>query len=86
VVRYNANGSLDTSFQGTGKVITGFGSSGSAAGRSVAVQADGKILVAGGIFTNSAAAPSSRLVRYNPNGSLDKSFHGTGKGNHGFRQ
>jgi len=66
LARYNTNGSLDTSFDTDGKVTTDFGAND--AGRSVAVQADGKILVAG----NSGA--DFALVRYNPDGSLDTSF------------
>jgi uncharacterized delta-60 repeat protein len=75
VVRYNANGTLDTSFNGTGKVTTAIGSS-TDDGRAVAIQLDGKIVVAGNSFgTNDDIA----LVRYNTNGSLDTTFNGTGK-------
>lgn len=74
VVRYEPNGSLDMSFNGTGSVITSVGNSGYA--RSVAIQADGKIVTAGnsGVGSNSQFA----LVRYNANGSLDTSFNGSG--------
>ena len=71
LARYNANGSLDTSFDTDGKVITDFGFSDN--GNSVTVQADGKILVAGTSGDNFA------LVRYNANGSLDTSFDTDGK-------
>ncbi len=47
VVRYNPNGSLDTSFNGIGKVTAAFG--GQDFVNSVAIQADGKIVVAGSI-------------------------------------
>ena len=46
LVRYNSDGSLDTSFDGDGKVITPV-TSYYDYGFSVTVQADGKILVAG---------------------------------------
>ena len=75
VVRYNANGSLDTSFNGTGKVTTPIGSD-KAYAYSVAVQADGKIVVAGNSYSSNS---DLTLVRYNANGSLDTSFGGTGK-------
>lgn len=75
-VRYNANGSLDTGFDGDGKVTTSIGSSSSLA-TSVAIQSDGKILV-GGYFYNGSDYDFA-LVRYNPNGSLDASFDGDGK-------
>jgi uncharacterized delta-60 repeat protein len=71
LVRYNSNGSLDTIFDMDGKVTTNLGSY--ASGGFVALQADGKIIVAGS--SNNAFA----LVRYNSNGSLDTTFSGDGK-------
>ena len=76
LVRYNANGSLDTSFNSSGKVITAIGSSDSY-GRSVALQKDGKILVAG--YSSNGTNDDFALVRYNTDGSLDGTFNGTGK-------
>jgi uncharacterized delta-60 repeat protein len=76
LARYNANGSLDTSFGGTGKVITDI-AGGNDQANAVAVQPDdGQILVAG--FTK-AATNDFAVLRYNPNGSLDPTFGGTGK-------
>src|SRR5437762_1865201 len=46
LVRYNADGSLDNSFDSDGKVTTVIGS-GNDYGHSVAIQSDGKIVVAG---------------------------------------
>lgn len=69
VVRYNPNGSLDTSFDGDGRVTLSMLDDRALTG---AIQPDGKILVAG---TNTAAFA---IVRYNPNGSLDTSFDGDG--------
>ena len=74
LVRYNTDGSLDTSFNGTGKVTTIIGRDGSA--DSVAVQSDGKIVLAGSCFTGRQSAFA--LARYNTDGSLDRSFNGTG--------
>jgi uncharacterized delta-60 repeat protein len=77
VVRYHPDGSLDTSFNGTGKVITDFGS-GRSRGLALAIQPDGKIVVAG----NSVVSPGYAgitVVRYDPDGGLDSSFGGTGK-------
>ena len=79
VVRYNANGSLDTTFDTDGIVTTPIGA-GSELVRSIALQTDGKIVVAGQSFngTNNDIA----VVRYNPNGSLDTTFDGnSGTGN-----
>src|SRR5207249_3891298 len=49
VVRYNSNGSLDTTFGGTGKVTTNFGFS--TISEAVTLQSDDKIVVAGRTFT-----------------------------------
>ena len=75
VVRYNLDGTLDTSFGGTGEVTTILTSvrQGGCA-RDVEIQPDGKIVVAGKAF------PGFALVRYNADGSLDTSFGGSGTG------
>ena len=49
LVRYNPDGSLDHTFNGPGKVTTAVGSDNDVA-TSMALQADGKILVAGYSF------------------------------------
>jgi len=77
LVRYNTDGTLDTSFGGTGKVVTPVGSSSDDVAASVAIQADGKIVVAG--YSYYGATVDFAVVRYNSNGSLDTSFNGTGK-------
>jgi uncharacterized delta-60 repeat protein len=78
-VRYNVNGSLDTTFGIGGKVSTDFGG-GLDVGNAVALQMDGKIVVAGttNVFT-SGTADDFGVARYNSDGSLDSSFNGTGK-------
>lgn len=76
VVRYNTNGSLDTTFDGDGIALTPVGIALDQA-TSVALQADGKIVAAG--FTFNVVANDFALVRYNTNGSLDTSFDGDGK-------
>lgn len=76
VVRYNANGTLDTTFNGTGKVTTPFGTNFSIA-TSVVVQGDGKIVLAG--YTLNALDFDFAVARYNANGSLDTTFNGSGK-------
>jgi uncharacterized delta-60 repeat protein len=80
VVRYNSDGTLDTTFNGTGKVVTPLG--GDSSGKSVAVQSDGKIVVAGSAFNGTDY--DFALVRYHGNastgtpGTLDTTFNGTG--------
>ena len=76
VARYNTNGTLDTSFNGTGRITVAFGS-GSDLGQSVALQADGKIVVAG--VSNTNGSYDFALIRFSADGSLDTSFNGTGK-------
>ncbi|RZJ65974.1 MAG: T9SS type A sorting domain-containing protein [Flavobacterium sp.] len=77
VVRYNWNGSLDTTF-GTGGIVTTdvqLGSEDEA--NSIAIQADGKIVLAG--YSDDGSQKKGALVRYNTDGSLDTSFNTTGK-------
>ena len=76
VVRYNASGSLDATFGTGGKVSTGVGS-GNDFGNAMALQSDGKIVVAG--QSRIGATDDLALVRYNANGSLDASFGTAGK-------
>ncbi len=72
VVRYNANGSLDTTFGTGGIVTTDFGSSSDFA-NAIALAPDGKIVVSGGTIDNLG------IARYNTNGTLDTTFDGDGK-------
>jgi uncharacterized delta-60 repeat protein len=75
VVRYNTNGSLDTSFDTDGKVTTAIGASNDYV-NSIALQSDGKIVVAG--YSVNGGNYDFTVVRYNTNGSLDTSFSGDG--------
>jgi uncharacterized delta-60 repeat protein len=74
--RYNSNGSLDTTFAGTGKVITPM-SSGNDKGFSLSIQSDWSVVLGGTAFngTNNDFA----LVRYTANGTLDNTFGTNGK-------
>jgi uncharacterized delta-60 repeat protein len=76
LVRYNSNGSLDTSFGSAGIVSTDFFGNNSEA-TAIALQPDGKIVVAG--LANDGSANQFALVRYLANGSLDASFGSGGK-------
>ena len=76
VARYNANGSLDTSFNGTGKVTTPIGA-GVDTAFDVVRQPDGKLVLAG--YSHNGSNFDFALARYNPNGSLDSSFGSGGK-------
>src|SRR5438270_6242036 len=81
VVRYNSNGSLDTSF-GDGGIVTTTFPEGSYA-FDVALQADGKIIAAGTVFVDFNPGDSSNtdfaLARYNPDGTPYATFGNGGK-------
>lgn len=72
-----APGDLDTSFGTAGKVITSIGTSNETA-QSIAIQSDGKILVAGSAHSI-ATGLDFALVRYSPDGGLDTTFGVGGK-------
>jgi uncharacterized delta-60 repeat protein len=74
LVRYDADGTLDASFGGDGKVTTDF-TPGADANNAIAIQADGKIVASGSAGSRSRFA----LARYDPNGTLDATFGGDGK-------
>jgi uncharacterized delta-60 repeat protein len=75
VVRLLPNGSPDTSFSGDGKRTLGFGTG--AEGDGLAIQGDGKFIVAGVAFI--ASNEYYAVARLNPGGGLDHSFSGDGK-------
>jgi len=76
LARYNADGSLDTTFDGDGKVITDLGLEDVAL--AVAPQGE-KIVVAGYNYTNTSTQVNFTVARYNADGSLDATFDGDGK-------
>src|SRR3954469_15684356 len=79
LVRYNVDGSLDKSFNGTGKVITAVGD-GDCKGEGLALQSDGKIVVAGYSFKPGGKDRAEfTVLRYNPDGTLDSGFGESGK-------
>jgi uncharacterized delta-60 repeat protein len=73
IVRFNFDGSLDTTFDGDGKVVFPMGGSAELA-RSVAIQLDGKIVVSG--VSNNGTDNDFTTIRLHTNGSLDQSFEG----------
>ncbi len=77
VARLNSNGSLDTTFNGTGKTTFAFGTAADEA-RTVVLQADNKLVVAG--YSQIAGANNDfAIARLQPNGALDTSFNLNGK-------
>ena len=86
LTRYNADGSLDISFGTNGKVTTNYLAAtylwpeSKDVAHSMALQPDGKIVVAG--YLRGGLAPyfhNFAVVRYNTDGTLDTSFAGSGK-------
>ena len=78
VTRLTASGTVDTSFNGTGKAfMTMGGPSSSSTLESVVVQPDGKIVVAGNCTVSSA--PRWCVARIMPDGTMDASFGAGGK-------
>jgi uncharacterized delta-60 repeat protein len=82
LVRYNPNGSPDTSFGNGGIVTTSFPGQGSYA-FALALQSDGKIIAAGTDFVNFSSEDSSNtdfgLERYNSDGTPDTTFGNGGQ-------
>ena len=77
LVRYNVDGTLDTTFGGDGRVTTDFTPREDAAW-GVAIQADGKIVAAGDAGLGRGNSRFA-VARYNTNGTLDTTFGGDGK-------
>ena len=73
--RLLANGNLDASFGGAGKVITSLSTTDDFA-NAIAIQSDGRILIAGSANTSNT---DFALARLRADGTLDTSFGGTGK-------
>jgi uncharacterized delta-60 repeat protein len=76
LVRYNSDGSLDTTFGSGGIVTTDFNGYYDQA-QAIVLQTDGKIIAAGN--TNGPSYVGFALARYGSNGSLDPTFGNGGK-------
>ncbi len=82
LARFDAGGTLDTSFDGDGKVTTAFDPF--TEGRGVAVQQNGRIVAVG--ITGNGDCCDFAVARYEPNGTLDSSFGSGGKVTTSFDQ
>src|SRR5207249_14951 len=71
LARFNANGTLDTTFGTGGQVRTGFVGSPSFNDVSVLEQPDGKLLVVGSRASSTPPFSHVALARYSPDGRLD---------------
>jgi uncharacterized delta-60 repeat protein len=81
VIRLNADGSLDPTFSGSGKLIMDIGGGASDWIGDVTLQPDGKIVLAGQSSTGSNFLDYRHfsVIRLNNDGSLDTTFSGDGK-------
>jgi len=71
LARFNADGTIDSAFGTAGLVLGSFGGVLDAI-TAVAVDANGKIVVAG--YTQASTAPVAVVARFNANGTLDTGF------------
>ncbi len=79
LVRYNMDGSLDNSFDSDGIVMTYFGANSASSqdiSATLAIDSDGKIIVAGSI--DNLSQVDFAMVRYNEDGSIDLTFDSDG--------
>ena len=74
-VRYNTDGTLDVTFGSAGKITT-FVGSGDGFVTGIALQPDGRLVLAG--YCNGAVYPSYCALRYSPHGALDITFRTNG--------
>jgi uncharacterized delta-60 repeat protein len=77
LVRYNTDGSTDTTFGTSGKVIASFGINVSI--NSIAIQPDGKVVVTGGGSIAFGSKGDFIVARFNADYSLDTTFGDNGK-------
>ena len=75
IARYNANGTLDNTFNSTGKRSFTITNSTAIRVTDLQLQSDGKLLIGGKYFLNGS---SLFMIRFNTNGTFDTSFSGDG--------
>lgn len=73
-VRLLPDGTLDTAFSQDGRVITPVSSGNWDEAQAVAVQSDGRIVVAGWAYSGNSSSGDHVVLRYNADGSLDAGF------------
>jgi uncharacterized delta-60 repeat protein len=80
-LRYNTNGTLDTSFGINGTLTSGDPPDGPSQARAIGIEPDGKIIIAGECYASATNTNITRAcaLRYNPDGSPDMSFGDAGK-------
>ena len=74
LARYNPDGSLDGTFGGDGKVVSGGGTA-----SDVAIDSLGRIVAVGYPRCGDQCSPNFVVARFSPDGSLDRTFGGDGR-------
>ena len=74
IARYNANGSIDASFGNGGSVSMDVNTKHYSELKAVAIQADGKIVVAGNTTNLLGTNLDFTVIRYKTNGNIDSTF------------
>jgi uncharacterized delta-60 repeat protein len=74
MVRYNRDGSLDTSFGNGGKVTVELATKSRIEASGILLQPDGKIVMVGGTFSPYSQSYVTELLRFNTDGSEDPGF------------
>jgi uncharacterized delta-60 repeat protein len=82
LARYNTDGRLDTTFSGDGLLTTDFGGGNNGSLGGLAIQSDGKIVVAG--YMHNGTDRDFAVYRYLSSGKLDTTFSGDGRFRFGF--
>ncbi len=78
LVRYNVDGSLDTGFGRGGRVVTSSFGGEEVDGSAIALQPDGKLVVAGQAGYPENGLTKFAVARYTADGRLDRTFSGDG--------
>jgi hypothetical protein len=73
LIRLTADGRLDPSFSGDGRLTVTFGAAAALDAAAAVVQSDGRVIVVGSARTDLSSSSSGRLVaaRFQPDGALD---------------
>jgi uncharacterized delta-60 repeat protein len=78
VVKLSAGGELDQDFGDKGKVLTKVSTTNDDEAQSLAIEADGKLVVGGWVYEENSTSGNFALVRYDAKGALDTTFGSTG--------
>ncbi|HEU4729192.1 MAG TPA: hypothetical protein VFT22_14915, partial [Kofleriaceae bacterium] len=76
LVRLGVDGKLDTTFGTGGRVVTAIDADNSDEAQAIAIDADGKLVVAGWAYEGKTTSGNFAVVRYGADGAIDTSFAG----------